>query len=176
MIVVVMGVSGCGKTSVGRALAERLDATFIEGDDLHPASNKQKMASGKPLVDTDRWPWLDRIVDTAREVDTGGRTAVVACSALKRVYRDRLRRAGPDVRFLFLDGERALIAERMDARRGHFMPPGLLDSQLATLEPPGIEEAAHALDVRQSVERIVDSAIDALQSTSRSASDSRPTT
>jgi gluconokinase len=176
MIVVVMGVSGCGKTSVGRALAQEFGATFIEGDDLHPVGNKQKMAAGTPLDDADRWPWLDRIVEATREVEGGGRVAVVACSALKRIYRDRLRLAGPDVRFLFLKGSRALIAERMDARRDHFMPPGLLDSQLATLEPPGAEETAYALDVALPVERIVDSAINALQSTSRNASDSRPAT
>jgi carbohydrate kinase (thermoresistant glucokinase family) len=163
MIVVVMGVCGCGKTSVGRRIAERMGWIFIEGDDLHPESNKQKMAAGTPLEDADRWPWLDRIVARAREIEVQGGSSIIACSALKRIYRDRLRRAGSDVRFVYLEGDRDLIGARMRARRDHFMPAGLLDSQLATLEPPGASEAAYTFDVALPVERIVDGASAAIR-------------
>jgi gluconokinase len=166
MIVVVMGVCGCGKTSVGRQMAERKGWDFIEGDDLHPVANKQKMAAGTPLEDADRWPWLDRIVASAREIDAAGGSVIIACSALKRIYRDRLRRAGPDVRFVFLDGDRELIGARVRNRRDHFMPEGLLDSQLATLEPPGADEVVYRFNVALPVARIAADAGDALQSTS----------
>ena len=138
MKLVVMGVSGCGKSSLGSALAEALAMPFFEGDALHPPANVEKMRSGIPLGDDDRWPWLDRVA--ASLADRG--SAVVSCSALRRSYRDHIRaRAGGAVGFIHLAGSRDLLAERMQARPGHYMPVSLLDSQLATLEPPGMDEA-----------------------------------
>ena len=162
MIVVVMGVCGSGKTSVGQLLAQRLGWAFIEGDDLHPESNRRKMAAGSPLTDEDRWPWLDRIANEMRSAGEEGRSMVVACSALRRVYRDRLRGCGADVRFLHLTGASALLRSRMARREGHFMPAGLLDSQLATLEYAGPAETVHDLDISQDVESLVRSALDVL--------------
>ena len=136
--IVLMGVAGCGKTSVGLALAERLGIPYRDGDDLHPATNVEMMRQGQPLTDADRWPWLDRVASLlATEAPV-----IIGCSALKRVYRDRIRGgAGGPVRFVHLDGSRALIAARMTARQGHYMPLSLLDSQFAALEPPGLDEA-----------------------------------
>jgi gluconokinase len=135
--VIVMGVSGAGKSLVGERVAEALGLPFIEGDGLHPRANVEKMAGGVPLTDEDRWPWLDRIGEELRTAvgEHGG--AVAACSALRRVYRDRLRRGvGAALRFVFLEAGRETIAARMARRRHHFMPLALLDSQLATLESP----------------------------------------
>ncbi|MGI9478537.1 MAG: gluconokinase [Hyphomicrobiaceae bacterium] len=162
MIVVVMGVSGCGKSSVGQAIAARTGWTFIEGDDLHPEANRAKMASGKPLDDDDRWPWLDAIAETARDIEANGGSVVVACSALKKSYRDRLARAGSAVKFIHLDGDRELILERMHARADHFMPPGLLDSQFATLEAPAPGPLIHAFDISSSVDDIAGRAVAAI--------------
>lgn len=148
--VVVMGASGTGKTTVGRALAEALGIPFVEGDDLHPAANHAKMASGVPLTDADREPWLDRV---AAELD---RPVVVACSALKRAYRDRLRQAAPDLALVFLHGEATLLAGRMEGRVGHFMPSSLLQSQLATLEEPTPDEDAIPADVALRPDEIVE--------------------
>lgn len=134
---VVMGVSGAGKTVTGLALARALGGRFVEGDDLHPPGNREKMAGGTPLSDEDRWPWLDRVAAALAE---GEPPVVGACSALRRAYRDRLRARAPDLVFLLLSGPRDLVAARLGARVGHFMPPALLDSQLATLEPLGPEE------------------------------------
>ena len=159
MIVVVMGVCGSGKTSVGRLIAERKDWVFIEGDDLHPEANRRKMTAGTPLTDEDRWPWLDRIVGEMRRTDGEGRSAVVACSALRRTYRDRLRRGGADVRFLHLTGAPALIRVRMERRDGHFMPAGLLDSQLAALELAGSGEIIHELHIAEDMETLVRAAM-----------------
>jgi gluconokinase len=141
--VIVMGVSGSGKTTLGTALAKHLGIEFIEGDSLHPAENIAKMSAGTPLTDEDRWPWLANIARaTSAKPDS-----VVSCSALKRVYRDRLREGiGPQLRFICLMVSRAELERRMTARRGHFMPPGLLDSQLAALEPPLAEADALVLD------------------------------
>jgi len=139
--IVVMGVSGTGKSTVGSALAQALGLRFVEGDDLHPESNVDKMAHGIPLTDDDRAPWLDRIAEELH------RPVVVTCSALRRVYRDRLRRAAPDLALVYLHGPRELLAERMGARPGHFMPTTLLDSQLATLEAPTPDENAIEMDV-----------------------------
>jgi gluconokinase len=144
MIVVMMGVSGSGKSSVGAALAERMGWPFEEGDDLHPPENRAKMSAGIPLTDADRAPWLDRIADWMHgRFGAGG---VVSCSALKRAYRDRLREADPDLRFVLVDPGRAELERRLGARQGHFMPPSLLDSQLATLERPTPDERALVLD------------------------------
>jgi gluconokinase len=156
MIVVAMGVCGSGKTSVGKAIASQLSWTFIEGDDLHPSSNKAKMASGVPLTDQDRWPWLDAIADRMRKIDNAGGSAVVACSAL------RLRRSGADLRFLHLTGDIALIRRRMESRGGHFMPAGLLDSQLATLEPARPDETLYEIDISGSVSDLAEAAIESV--------------
>ena len=131
-----MGVSAAGKTSVGRELARRLNARFIDADDLHPAANVAKMAGGEPLTDADRHPWLDAVAATLRRADG----VVVACSALKRSYRDRLRGDDIEIGFVLLDVPRDVLERRIDARVDHFMPPSLLDDQLATLEQPGADE------------------------------------
>lgn len=141
MMVLVMGVSGSGKSSVGLALAERLGMPFLEGDALHPAANVAKMAAGVPLDDADRAPWLDAIAGWMAARTDG----VVACSALKRAYRDRLRAAAPALRIVALLPPGRVLAERLGHRRGHFMPGSLLASQLATLEVPEIDERALAL-------------------------------
>jgi gluconokinase len=135
--IIVMGVSGCGKTTAGEALAWHFGVPYIEGDALHPADNVAKMASGTPLNDDDRWPWLEKIGEELK-AHPGG--AVATCSSLKKVYRERLRKtAGEGLRFVFLKCSREVLEERMQARKGHFMPPSLLASQLATLEDPGGE-------------------------------------
>jgi gluconokinase len=138
--VVVMGVSGSGKTTVGEALAAALGVPFVDGDALHPAANVAKMAAGIPLDDADRAPWLDAI---AAVLATG--PVVVACSALKRAYRDRLRAGSPELELVFLEVDPATLLDRMTHRR-HFMPPSLLDSQLAALEPPALDEHAITVD------------------------------
>lgn len=139
-VFVVMGVSGSGKSTVGKLIAEALGARYAEGDSFHPPQNVEKMRSGQPLDDNDRAPWLEAMADAIREWNARGETVVLACSALKRRYRDVLRTGG-DVRFIHLAGDKALIASRLAARTGHYMPPTLLDSQFATLEPPGDDEA-----------------------------------
>ncbi|GAA2564573.1 MULTISPECIES: gluconokinase [Streptomyces] len=144
-LVVVMGVSGSGKTTVGQLLAQHLDVPYAEGDDFHPAANVAKMRTGHPLDDEDRRPWLDEIARwLAGHADSGG---VVTCSALKRRYRDRLASVTPSVFFLHLDGSPELIAARITARQGHFMPPGLLRTQFADLEPLGDDEVGAAIPV-----------------------------
>jgi gluconokinase len=156
MMLVVMGVAGSGKTSVGEALAERLGWPFVDGDAFHPETNRRKMAGGAPLTDEDRRPWLDAVAAEMRRLDEAGVSAVVACSALKRSYRDRLKAGAREVAFVHLAGTRELLATRIRARRGHFMPPELLDSQIATLEPPGADENAVTIDVAPQVATIVD--------------------
>lgn len=131
--VVIMGVSGVGKTTVGLALAQALGRPYIEGDAFHSAANRQKMASGVALTDEDRWPWLDVLVG---ELDTRGEPVVLACSALKVRYRDRLRRSAVPLRFVWLCGSEALISARLSERQGHYMPASLLRSQLDALEAP----------------------------------------
>ncbi|TPE49530.1 gluconokinase [Amaricoccus solimangrovi] len=159
--IVVMGVCGCGKTSVGEGIAARLGAGFVEGDALHPAANVAKMAAGTPLTDEDRWPWLRAIA--ARIAEEPGAEIVVSCSALRRAYRDLIRQgAGRDVRFVFLSGSEALLARRMGAREGHFMPPELLASQLATLEDPRGEPGVVSIDIEAALPEIIDAALAAL--------------
>ena len=154
--VVVMGVSGCGKSSVGAAMGALLDIPYIDGDDLHPAENVAKMAAGVALTDADRWPWLDRVAAVLAEQAP----VIVGCSALKRAYRDRIRAgAGGPVRFVHLAGSRAVIGARMAARTGHYMPASLLDSQFAALEPPGPDEEAITLDVAAPVPGIAAQAV-----------------
>ena len=135
MIVVVMGVTGCGKSTVGAALGEQLGWPFLDADDFHPDENVAKMASGTPLTDDDRWPWLDRVADVLRAAEAKGESVVLACSALKAAYRERIARAG-DVRFVHLVGDRSTIASRLALRQHKYMPASLLASQFATLEPP----------------------------------------
>ena len=137
-LVVVMGVSGSGKSTVGALLAERLGVPFLDADDLHPITNVDKMSQGVPLTDDDRWPWLAKV--GAAMAEASGTGIVVACSALKRSYRDAIRDRAPSAVFVHLHGERELLAQRLGLRVGHFMPGSLLDSQLATLEPPGDDE------------------------------------
>ncbi|MFI0981612.1 gluconokinase [Streptomyces sp. NPDC021093] len=160
-VVVVMGVAGTGKSTIGALVAERVGVSYAEGDDFHPEANVSKMAGGEPLSDADRWPWLDRVGAWARE--RGDRGGVVSCSALKRVYRDRLREAAPGVVFLHLAGERELIEARMGAREGHFMPVALLDSQFAALESLGADEAGVTVGVDGTPEEVAERAAGALR-------------
>jgi len=147
-----MGVSGCGKSSVGAALSGALGIPYRDGDDLHPPANVAKMRAGEALTDADRWPWLDRVAGELARLAP----VIVGCSALRRSYRDRIRAgAGGPVCFVHLAGSREVIAARMAARSGHFMPTSLLDSQFATLEPPGPDEAAITIDIDQPMERLV---------------------
>ena len=148
MIVVMMGVCGSGKTKVGRALAESLGWPFHDADDFHPPANVAKMAAGIPLTDDDRWPWLDRIVDELAHAGADDGNAVLACSALRQIYRDRIARAG-NVRFVFLKGDLATIAERLAVRSHKYMPASLLPSQFATLEEPA---DALVLDIRADIQ------------------------
>ncbi len=154
---VIMGVCGSGKSLIGATLARALDIEFVEGDALHPADNVRRMAAGIPLTDDDRHGWLIAIAARLREARRAGVGLAISCSALKRSYRDLLRAAGDaDVRFVYLAGSRALLAERMAQRRGHFMPPLLLESQLATLEEPAPDERAWVCDISQAPHAIVD--------------------
>ena len=147
MILVVMGVCGCGKTTIGEALAQALGWPFFDADDFHPEANVAKMASGQPLTDADRWPWLDGIATAMQRVLAGGGHAVLACSALKEAYRIRLQRAG-DVRIVYLKGDEATIAARLAERQHKYMPASLLPSQFAALEEPA---DALVVDIRLSI-------------------------
>jgi gluconokinase len=160
-VVVVMGVSGCGKSTVGRVLAQRLGVPFAEADEFHPKANIDKMSAGRPLTDDDRWPWLRSIATwIGARADGGG--GVVTCSALKRTYRDLLRSATDQVWFLHLHGSRETIGARVAARSGHFMPPALLDSQIADLEPLGSDEPGLVVDVAAGPDQIVETALRAM--------------
>jgi gluconokinase len=156
---VVMGVSGSGKSTIADALAKRLDWRFEDGDKFHPASNVAKMSAGQPLTDEDRWPWLQAIADEIDRLCGKGQRAVVACSALKRAYRNVLVHGRDDVRIVFLAGTEALIASRLAGRRGHFMPPGLLASQFKTLEPPTPDERPVKVSIDATVDAIVEDII-----------------
>ncbi len=156
---VVMGVSGSGKSTIADELADRLGWTFEDGDRFHPASNVAKMSAGHPLSDEDRWPWLQAIADEIDRVGAAGEYAVIACSALKRAYRDILVHGRNDVRIIYLEGTQELIAERLAQRKAHFMPPGLLASQFKTLEPPGSEENPITVSIDASVDAIVNDII-----------------
>ena len=146
-IAVVMGVSGSGKTTVAAGVAREKGWLLLEGDAFHPPTNIAKMQAGTPLTDADRWPWLHAIAAREDELRAAGQSAVVACSALKRAYRDILIGQRPDAVLVYLRGSKALITERLKARKGHFMPPGLLDSQFDTLEEPGPDEHPIIADI-----------------------------
>lgn len=157
--IVVMGVAGCGKTVVGEALAKSLGAVFIEGDRLHPPENVARMARGEPLTDALREGWLDAIGERVAASIADGQRAVAACSALKRSYRDRLRRFCPGIVFLYLKIDRETAWRRVAARKGHFMPASLVDSQFATLEEPGRDEQAVTVDATRTVAGIARQAL-----------------
>jgi len=144
-VLVIMGVSGCGKTTIAELLAARLNWAYAEGDSMHPKANVEKMASGHALTDQDRAPWLAKVAEWIETQTAAGEPGVVTCSALKRAYRDVLR--GENVVFVYLKGSPDLIARRLAARHGHFMPPALLDSQFATLEEPTADERAVTIDI-----------------------------
>jgi gluconokinase len=156
-VLVVMGVSGSGKTTVGALLAGRLGWPYADADSFHPEANVAKMAAGHPLTDDDRWPWLDAIGAWIDDRRTRHESGVVTCSALKRVYRDRLRR--PGVRFVYLAGSPELIARRLAARHGHFFKAEMLASQFADLEPPAADEAAISVSIDGSPAEIVDAIV-----------------
>jgi gluconokinase len=162
-LVVVMGVSGCGKSSVGERIAEEFHCEFVEGDALHPTTNIDKMSAGIPLTDDDRWPWLDVIGQRISESRAQGKSLIVSCSSLKKVYRDRLRAAADgELSFVFLEGPRDVLEARMTKRPGHFMPASLLDTQFATLEVPTGESGVITVDLTLPLDALVSKALLAL--------------
>ncbi|MBM3070654.1 gluconokinase [Lelliottia sp. RWM.1] len=164
--IILMGVSGTGKTTVGQALAQQLGAKFIDGDDLHPRQNIIKMAASQPLNDQDRSPWLERIADVMFSLEQKNESGVLVCSALKKRYRDQLRKGSDNVRFLWLTGDYDCILGRMQQRKGHFMPEALLRSQFAALEAPDESEPdIIAVDVAPNVAQIVTNALTLLEQT-----------
>lgn len=162
LIVIVMGVSGSGKSLVGSALAEAFGARFAEADSFHPPENINRMSAGMPLRDEDRWGWLDAIAIEITDAERKGETLVVTCSALKRIYRDRLRLASRHIRFVYLEVDRDTAAARVASRKGHFMPASLIDSQYADLQQPEADENAITLDARRTPAEIVGIAVAAL--------------
>ncbi|MGM7972326.1 gluconokinase [Yersinia enterocolitica] len=162
--IIVMGVSGSGKTTVGEAVARRIHAKFIDGDDLHPRANIQKMGSGHPLNDEDRMPWLERLSDAAYSLHHKNESGIIVCSALKRRYRDGLREGNPEMVFLYLKGSFDVIMERLKARSGHFMPTDLLKSQFEALEEPGSEEPdVICVDIDADIDEVVQRCVLALE-------------
>ena len=159
LLVVVMGVSGCGKSTVGKLIARGLKAEFLEGDDLHPARNVERMAAGIALTDKDRHDWLLEIAQQIADARAGRHALVVSCSALKRSYRDMLRTAAPDLAFVHIHGSAELLEARMRARANHYMPSSLLESQLQTLEPPRPDERAITLDAVTPPDQIATQAV-----------------
>jgi len=158
-LIVVMGITGSGKSTVGATLAHQLGVDFVEGDDYHSPESVRHMASGIPLTDDDRASWLRALAARIREAHDAGNGLVVTCSALKRSYRDTLRAAAPELRFVFLNGSRSVIAKRLADRRGHYMPASLLDSQIATLEEPAGDEHAWSYDISASAQEIIDDVV-----------------
>ncbi len=155
MIIIIFGVSGAGKTTIGKLLAREVGWRFIEADDFHPAANIETMRNGHPLTDKDRWPWLQRLRQQIERSLAAGENAVLACSALKRTYRDRLR-VGAAVKFVFLRGDYALVEKQLRSRRGHFMNPTLLQSQFADLEEPQLDEDLLTIELGRTPEEIVE--------------------
>lgn len=153
--VLLMGVAGCGKSTVGSQLARAMGASFLDADDFHPPANVARMAAGIALTDADRAAWLDALAERLATGRARGERLVLACSALKRSYRDTLRRGAPDLALVHLTGTPALLAERLAARQGHYMPATLLPSQLATLQPPQADEKGLTLDITAGPERLV---------------------
>ncbi|MGH8160899.1 MAG: gluconokinase [Gammaproteobacteria bacterium] len=170
-LVVIMGVSASGKSTVGKLLAARLNVNYADGDNFHSQANITKMRSGIPLDDDDRWPWLDTIGDWLHDHASTG--AVISCSALKRIYRDRLRAAAPGIVFLHLSGGVEELRRRIAARKDHFMPASLLDSQLETLEPLQKDETGVAIELTQGREIIVNEFLDWLESSSHQSPSSK---
>jgi gluconokinase len=162
VFVVVMGVSGSGKTTLGKGIAERLHWRFQEGDELHPRANVEKMSRGEPLTDEDRWPWLEAIGRWLDERATAGENAVLTCSALRRTYRDRIRQGRPGVRFCHVMAPAETLRERLEHRRGHYMPASLLPSQLATLEPLADDEPGVVVEAAGDPSAVLDQALRAL--------------
>jgi carbohydrate kinase (thermoresistant glucokinase family) len=158
-----MGVAGSGKSTIGEALSQRLGWRYEDGDSFHPAANVAKMSAGQPLTDGDRWPWLEAIAAEIERCRQAGQHIIIACSALKRAYRDILVHGRDDVRMVYLNGSHDLIADRLGHRKGHFMPPGLLDSQFATLEPPSPDERPISVSIDAPVDAIVDGIVQQLQ-------------
>jgi gluconokinase len=156
---VVMGVSGSGKTTVARGVADRLHWVFAEGDDFHPEANVAKMSAGQPLTDDDRWPWLERLADWIGKREEAGENAVLTCSALKRTYRDLLAHGHPSVRFVHVTVSTQTLRTRLQQRRGHYMPASLLDSQLAALEPLHSDEPGLTLPGDGAPDEVVDELI-----------------
>ena len=156
--VVVMGVCASGKTTIGEHLAKKLGRKFIDGDDLHPRANIQKMASGQPLNDDDRKPWLERIRDAAYSLESKNEHGIIVCSALKKIYRDQIREGNENVTFLFLDGSKELILERMRARQGHFMKENMVNSQFEALERPENEPRTIFVSIDETIEDVVSNA------------------
>ncbi|EGU37354.1 thermoresistant gluconokinase [Vibrio ichthyoenteri ATCC 700023] len=156
--VIVMGVCACGKSTIGEQLAQKLGRKFIDGDDLHPRANIQKMASGQPLNDDDRKPWLERIRDASYSLESKNEHGIIVCSALKKKYRDQIREGNENVTFLFLDGSKDLIMERMRQRQGHFMKENMVNSQFETLERPDSEPQTIVVSIDCSIAEIVDNA------------------
>jgi len=173
VVALVMGVSGTGKTTVGEAVARRLHWDFLEGDVLHPPANLAKMSSGQPLDDADRAPWLAAIAAHIDEWRRAGRSGIVSCSALKRKYREIIMGDRPEVLLVYLEGSREVIAQRLARRRGHFMPASLLDSQLATIEPPASDEYPITVDIDAPITTIVDQIVAALSQSNASVSTHR---
>jgi gluconokinase len=161
---IVMGVSGSGKSTIGEHLAKRLGWPYEDADQFHPASNVAKMSAGHPLTDEDRWPWLNAIAAEIDRVCEADERVVIGCSALKRAYRDVLLHGRTDVRLVYLDGSQALIADRLGRRKDHFMPPGLLTSQFDTLEPPTRDEHPLTVSIDAPVEAIVENVVRQLKS------------
>ncbi|CAH1597506.1 D-gluconate kinase, thermosensitive [Vibrio jasicida] len=161
--VVVMGVCASGKTTIGEHLAEKLGRKFIDGDNLHPRANIQKMASGQPLNDDDRKPWLERIRDAAYSLESKNEHGIIVCSALKKIYRDQIRDGNENVSFLFLDGSKELILERMRARQGHFMKENMVNSQFETLERPENEPRTIFVDIDATIEEVVTNAAELIR-------------
>ena len=157
--IVVMGVSASGKSTIGALIAGALGVPFVDGDALHPQANIEKMAGGHPLNDDDRWPWLAIVGDTLAESGKTGPGLVIACSALRRSYRQAILDRAPQARFVHLHGSREVLSARIEGRSGHFMPPSLLDSQFATLEPLAEDEPGFVVDIDKSVAEIVAEAV-----------------
>jgi len=167
--VIVMGVCACGKSTIGEQLAAKLGRKFIDGDDLHPRTNIQKMASGQPLDDEDRKPWLERIRDAAYSLENKNEHGIIVCSALKQKYRDQIRDGNQNVTFLFLDGDMALILERMRQRQGHFMKENMVKSQFETLERPDNEAGTLVVSIEGSIDDVVAHAAELLLKQSEAA-------